>query len=138
MTCSTTSSRKREEQIEDFFATCDIWYLTYDTGKVTCDMWHMEGGEHYLKMSGLYLIWFGSECDLKIFPHRMSDWINESMNEKGVCRTASATLGLLIIIFKHRDLHRVGFSSRRAFYNGVILFSLLKSCASMLDCMQVM
>ena len=37
---------------------------------------------------------------MKIFSQRMTDWltdwVNESMNDKGVCRTASATRSLLV------------------------------------------
>ena len=35
---------------------------------------------------------------MKIFPQRMNDFMNYLMNDKGVCRTAPATPGLLKII----------------------------------------
>ena len=31
-----------------------MWHLTSEMGHVTCDIWHMEGGENFY-----YLIWLG-------------------------------------------------------------------------------
>ena len=48
-------------------------------------------------MSAPYLLRFGSEGVLKIFPQRITQLINLLMNDEGVCRTAPATPGLLNI-----------------------------------------
>ena len=50
----------------------------------------MEGGEHSLTISSL--IWFECEGVLKILEQK-----DELLSNKGVCRTAPATLGLLIM-----------------------------------------
>ena len=55
---------------------CNMWHVTRDT-------WHMTGG---------------SEGVLMILRKRMTNWINQLMNYKGVCRTALAEPGLLKII----------------------------------------
>ena len=50
-------------------STCigrEIQCLPYVYAYVTRDIWHMEGGEHSLKMAGPYLIRFWSENVLKI------------------------------------------------------------------------
>ena len=39
---------------------------------------------------------FVSEVVLKTFSQRMTELMNELLNDKGVCRTAPATLGQLI------------------------------------------
>ena len=58
-------------------------------------MLHMVGGEHYLIMSAPKLLRFGIDSVLKIVNENMTQSINQSINDKGVCRTAPATLGLL-------------------------------------------
>ena len=59
----------------------------------------MGGGDHSLKSSAPQLLWFGTEGVMKIFSQRMTyrtnETINESINDEGVCRTATATPGLL-------------------------------------------
>ena len=49
------------------------------------------GGDRYLKVSAPKLSRFGKDIVLKIGRKRNS----ESVNDRGVCRTAWATLGLL-------------------------------------------
>ena len=61
--------------------TPDKWHLTCDTWHVTCDMWHMVGG------------WTFSQNVSSLA--QLNELINHLM-KKGVCRTARATLGLLI------------------------------------------
>ena len=56
--------------------TCDTWNMTCDTWQVTCDM-----------------LW-GVNILSKFQPN---EWMNEWLSDKDVCRTAPATLGLLII-----------------------------------------
>ena len=58
----------------------------------------MVGGEHSLKIAGPLLLWIGSEGVLKLFSQRMTQCLNELMSDKGVCRTAPATEGLLNIL----------------------------------------
>ena len=59
---------------------------------LTFDGW---GGEYSIKILALQLLRFGSEGVIKIFWERIT---YQSFNNKGVCRTATATLGLLIIL----------------------------------------
>ena len=63
---------------------------------MTRDMWHMVGGEHSLKISGPKLLRFGIDSVLKILNERMTQLMNKSISDEGVCRTAPATPGLLI------------------------------------------
>ena len=53
------------------------------------------GGEHSLKMSAPYLLWFECNDVLKVWRKRITELINESINYEGVYRTAPATPGLL-------------------------------------------
>ena len=55
------------------------------------------GGEHYLTISAPLLLQFGKDTVLKIGRKGITELMNESVNDKGVCRTAPATPGLLII-----------------------------------------
>ena len=55
--------------------TPDMWHMTHDTWQMTLDTWCTGSGEHY---------------------HKISD--NELTGDKGVCRTAPVTPGLLIIV----------------------------------------
>ena len=55
---------------------------------MTRDMWHMVGGEHFLKISAPQLLQFGIDSVLKILNEMVTQWINESMNDEGVCRAA--------------------------------------------------
>ena len=60
---------------------------------MTCDMWHMVGGEHSLKISAPQLLRFGMDSVLKILNERITQLVNELMNEGGVYRIAPATPG---------------------------------------------
>ena len=60
----------------------------------------MVGGEHSLKISAPQLLRFGIDSVLKTLNKRITDLINELMSDKGDCRTAPATPGLLIMIAK--------------------------------------
>ena len=61
-----------------------MWNMTYD-------MWHMVGGEHSLNMLAPQFLRFGIDSVLKILNESIY-LINEPMNDKGVYRTAPATL----------------------------------------------
>ena len=73
--------------------------MTGDRWHVICDMWHVVGGEHSLKILAPYLLLFVIYDIMKIWRTRMNDWLNQSINQlinyKAVCRTAPATPGLL-------------------------------------------
>ena len=69
--------------------TQDMWHVTRDTLHMTGG-----GGEPFVKSSAPQLLRFGSEGVLKIFKYHL---INHLISNKGVCRTALATPGLLII-----------------------------------------
>ena len=62
---------------------------------MTCDMWHIEGGEHSLNISVPLLLWFGSDGVFQDFYEKDDShyWIIDI----SVCRTAVATLNLFII-----------------------------------------
>ena len=93
--------------------TCDIWHVTCDMWHVTRDMWHMTcdmlWGVNILStfpLPSFYGLWFmifwrlggkGSRTDL----------INQLINDKGVCRTAPATPGLLNIGLCRTNLEKV-------------------------------
>ena len=55
------------------------------------------GGEHSLKMSAPQLLRFGIDSVLKILNERITQSVNQSVNDEGVYRTALATPGLLFI-----------------------------------------
>ena len=108
-------------------------------------MWHMVGDEHSLKVLAPQLLRFGIDSVLKILNERMTQimtyWINESVNDEGVYRTAPATPGLLITIFPSNRyvINRPGvagivlkkFSYWIGYYlpNGIPLESLSRSAA---------
>ena len=80
---------------DTWHVTPDMWNVTPDMWHMTCDTWHdtwhvthgtMVEGEHSLKISAPQLLRFGQE----------SSWLAESIYD-GVCKTAPATPGLLII-----------------------------------------
>ena len=74
---------------------------------VTCDTWHVK---HYIWHVTRYTqrvvnivskLYFSSRLWLMIFGRfggkgSLNQWMNQSLNDKGVCRTAPATPGLLI------------------------------------------
>ena len=73
--------------------THDTWHMTPDTWYLTCDTWHVTHGGRWTfsqNFSSLSLMVWDTQCleDSKGSP-------NESVNDKGVCRTAPATAGLL-------------------------------------------
>ena len=61
---------------------------------VTRYTWHVVGGEHGLNIFSSLAITF---WDLWCFEdlEEKDDWLTETINDKGVCRTAPATPGLL-------------------------------------------
>ena len=69
--------------------TCDIWHMTCDTWHVTCGR-----GWHFLKKNLAPWAEKGFE-DLKEKDQLLNQLINKWKNDVGVCRTASATPGLL-------------------------------------------
>ena len=60
---------------------CDTCYLTADAWYVTRGMWHMVGGEYSLNISTPYLLRYGIDSVLKILNKRITDWMNQSMNQ---------------------------------------------------------
>ena len=66
----------------------------------------MVGGEHSLKMSAPQLLRFAIGSFMKIMNERMTESINQLM-VFGVCRTAAATPGLLIIWINNMIIHVV-------------------------------
>ena len=65
-----------------------MWHLTPDT----C---HMVGGEHSLKISAPLLLQFGFNDVLTVWRKMVTDWLNESISDKGDCRIVPATTSLL-------------------------------------------
>ena len=72
-----------------------MWHVTHDMWQVTSDMGHFAGGEHSLKISAPLLLRFVIFDILKIWRKRLTDWLTELIDYKGVCKTALPTLGLL-------------------------------------------
>ena len=74
--------------------TPDISHLkcTY----VTCDMWHMVGGESSLKISAPQLLRFGIDSVLMMLNKRMTQLISELIHYKGIYKTAPETRGPVI------------------------------------------
>ena len=72
--------------------TCDGWHVTGDTWHMTDDTWHV--GWTFCQNFR-----FGIESGWKIF--RLKDeWRNHLINDRGVCRTAPATPGLLTSLLR--------------------------------------
>ena len=61
--------------------THGMWHVTRDMWHVTGDMWHVVWGEHSIKMSAPYLLWFVIYDILKILRKRMNELMNEWMNK---------------------------------------------------------
>ena len=73
-----------------------MWYLTPDTWHVTHDICHMthRGWWPLCQNFKSLALQFGHNDVLKIWRKRsLTDWMNESINDKGVYRTAPATPG---------------------------------------------
>ena len=81
--------------------TCDMWHVIRDKWHVTHDIWHMThgtfGGVNILskfQLPSSYRLWFmilwrsGGKGSV-------AEWINQSINDEAVYRTAPATPGLL-------------------------------------------
>ena len=97
-----------------------------------CVMWHTGGGERCLKISGPYLLRFKSKGDLKIFSQRVSDLMNQLMNNKAVSRTSPAPLCLLISIHQYLFWWWVVYQ----FYGRIsILFLPSMTCLSVARCL---
>ena len=84
--------------------TCEMWHVTHDTWHVTHDTWHVTHDTWHVTHRGwwtlsqnfssldltVWELWF-----LKIWRKRMTEWMNEWINDKAVFWTAPATPGLL-------------------------------------------
>ena len=77
--------------------TRDTWHVTPDTWHLTPDIWHVVGGEHNCQLSSSFDL---GEMMFGRFGGKgwLNELINELMNDKGECRTAQATPGLLTTI----------------------------------------
>ena len=73
--------------------TCDRWHVTCDMWHMTWDMWQVEGGEHSLSSLALTAWEWKFVEDLE----EKEQWLNQSISDEAVCRTAPATPGLLIM-----------------------------------------
>ena len=78
--------------------TCDTWQVTHDTWHLTPDTWHVtHDGEWTFSQNGNFLavpVW---DWQCLEDSERKDDRLNQSISNAGVCRTAPATPGLLII-----------------------------------------
>ena len=74
--------------------------MTRDMQHVTCDMWHMVGGEHSLILPSSY--GFENNSVLKIGRKMMIQSLNQLINSEGDFRTALATPGLLASVIASR------------------------------------
>ena len=83
-----------------WYMTCGMWNMTIDIWHMTCNKWHLSlfvGLKFSQKFSSLALTVWGRQCFKDIFTKDglVTQLINLLNNDKGVCRTASATSGLL-------------------------------------------
>ena len=85
--------------------TSDTWHVTYDMLQMTCAMWHtgvmiivsnLQVPSSYGLGVKVWVWRFGCEYS-ELKDHSIDKWMNKLFNHKGVCRTAPATPGLLII-----------------------------------------
>ena len=74
--------------------TRDRWHMTHDMWHETHDTWF--GVNILSKFQLSSSKHFDIYVPVNIWKKRMTDWLNELMNDKSVCRTAPATPGLLI------------------------------------------
>ena len=116
--------------------THDMWHATCDTWHVTCDTWNMTGGGRWT-FSQNFSFPFLTVWEWRYFEDfeekgdSPNQSVSESMNDKGVCRTAPATPGLLITLYGcseikklkltqklHKQIMKKG-SNTRVFWNSV-------------------
>ena len=69
-----------------------MWHLPRDTWHLTCDMWWRVNSLSKLQLSSSYALGV-----LTIWRSEGKASVSESINDKGVCRTALAIPGLVII-----------------------------------------
>ena len=88
--------RKRKWKRDMRHMTCDMWHLTCDTWHLTCDMLWGVNILSKCQFPSTYSLWF-----MIFWSFLGKAWLTKSMNQsisdKGVCRKALATPGLLII-----------------------------------------
>ena len=81
--------------------TCDRWHIRGDIWHVTHDAWHMTCGEHCVRR---WTLWQNFRSltlmvlDLWCFEDLEEKDLNQWLGDRGDCRTAPATPGLLNII----------------------------------------
>ena len=93
---------------EMWHMTCDTWHVTHDVWHmicdkwhITCDIWHVTHGgrwtftKHFRSLANTDREW---RCLENLEEKDQS--MNQLINYKGVCRTAPATPGLLIMNHK--------------------------------------
>ena len=80
--------------------TRSTFHVTYDTWHMTHDIWHMthSGGWKFSQnVSSIALPVLDWQCLEDIWTKgSVSLWLNQSMNDRGDCRTAQAIQGLLM------------------------------------------
>ena len=89
---TTLSEKKKEKNV-----ACDTWHVTCDMWYVTRDMWHVTGEGRWTFSQSF------SSLALTTLEWRFVEYLEEkadslpfkSVSDKGVCRTAPATQGLL-------------------------------------------
>ena len=95
--------------------------VTPDTWHMTHNMWHMTRDTRHVTLCGMWTVsqHFSSQaltlCDFWCFEDwKEKRWVtelsNELINQEGVCGTAPATLGLLVILL-HRCFRHCGWVS---------------------------
>ena len=74
--------------------TCDMRHVTCVMWHMTCDIWHMACDMWNISSLALTVFWWlGGK-----------GWLNESLHNEGVCRTAPATPGLLMRFLPQKEL----------------------------------
>ena len=81
---------------------CDTWHMTSDTWHVTCDeCWGLNILSKFQLPSSYGL---GETEFWRYFNERITEWLNQWISDKGVCRSAPATPGMLKILYTRDHL----------------------------------
>ena len=111
-----------------------IWHVTCCTWHVARDMWHAIHGSGYTFSKNFSSIAL-TDCERQCFEDMFikDEWLNESVSEEGVCRTAPTTLGLLILYpnFGFQNKYKKGYSSAEVYRK--LMYTFPQGCLGFTD-----
>ena len=87
--------RRRRRKITKNHVTPDTWHVTRDMWHVTCDTWRRVNILSIFQLPSSNSLGFMISWRLR-GKGSVTEWINELINDNAVCRTAPATMSLLI------------------------------------------